>query len=336
MEKSFEKRILEMAGVRSDELPKQLIEGYKERYFNDTEQETVILVESRGVAITAYNGLISDIVNYLNETIHIGGTTQFVKKPYLDANGEKVLLPVSFYTIQIPNSIMYKWGLDGLDIVLNIFNYPTYEGYSFYDNDKDINGKEFTNQNINKEQIIIGGRAFDGNVDLDSFKMELIHEFNHFKAAEGQKKKGIKPFRVDNRLIRLKDNPAIDRITYGITTILYRLWNRDEMVAGATSVYSYIRENNLNRANFAMDVLETKAYDEYVNFSKSIGDIYTQAKPIHIELIKKLLKVKGNTDEQVLEWFCNASKELNKEYFQLMGRAASQAYDENEMKNKTI
>ena len=330
---SYNKRFLKMLGVRCDALPKQLIEDYKERYFNDTDREIVELVESRGIAITAYNGLISDIVNYLNKAMYIGGTTQYINKAYLGGDGNKKLLPVAFYSIRIPDSIMNKWALGELDIVVNIFDYPTYEGYSFIENDRDINGKEYTSPYIGKEQIVIGGRAFDGVIDLSSIRMELIHEFNHFKAAEGQRRKGITNLKHGNRLLSLKDDPTIDDITYGITVILYRLWNREEMVAGATSVYSYIKENNLNRANFAMDVLETKAYDEYIKIYKFIGNIYIHAKPVHIGLIRELLNVKGKTDKELLEWFCDASRELNREYFQLMGRAASQAYDENELKD---
>ena len=110
MDKAFNTRLLKMLGVRCSALPKQLIEDYKERYFNDTDREIVELVESRGIAITAYNELISDIVNYLNKVMYIGGTVQYINKPYLGTDGNKMLLPVAFYSIRIPDSIMDKWG----------------------------------------------------------------------------------------------------------------------------------------------------------------------------------------------------------------------------------
>jgi hypothetical protein len=334
MDLSYNKRFFELAGldnvIEMSESHKRSCYG---RWYDDNEREIINIVESRGIAVTNYDGLLNEIKTYVESTISYINPVSIEVCEYrvYNANGYITLKKSLYlYEVDIPDEILRKFGIDDLSIKVYTINYLVPVGYHIAYHDMEMRGE----YNKDENKITITCPSTNGKLNIISIREILTHEINHYYKAKKMKDKGLKNLKcnIDQGKLETYINGR-DEVVSHIAFIIYRLWIPEEMQAGAASVYGALKDTKLLRSNFGNDVRITKAFDEYSNMGKWIESFKYITIDYPFKIAMQLLGINATDIQQFKEWFINKSRWLNYEYLMRIGKAASQAYDENELKD---
>ena len=327
------RRMLQIMGVvENRQLFSEVFEAHKE-YTND-EKKRILVVEKLHIAAFKYGNVIDEIIEYIEDYIFMSDFNIRTKNGKMGWN------------FVIPSYITKKIDfIKTLDINVSIISDEenTTRNKSFGEGDINFGDFHFmTNGKIGYIKMNIHGVAIDGELIDYTIRNTLYHELNHayevYRRQENFEEKGdldVIPKIDAAKKQNVQLNLTGDKYGHMMQSIFYRLWDKSELSAAATSVYSYLKSNGGERSRLSIDLLETQAYHEYVLLKEYIDELTKYWGEEFWESYHKLYDKKQNRGTQFFKnWFIKRSRLLLKTYFHYMLSAASAYYDEIEEKMK--
>lgn len=318
--------------------------------FNKDECTVINLVEDRGLSGFRYQKIVDICVDYINKELNESdGEIEGIGTVTINGNKYNGVL-VRNFEISIPSEL-FNWVdiFDGLHITANVKNiigefnkndtikfYPTDSGKYIINSTMDYNYKT---KKLEDVRIEIGCYALNNQLNIHSFTSVFYHEFNH--AYENYKRllnsHGARSMSDINSHMRYKNAIMMVKSKHKeynkVGWILYRLWDKSELISGAASIYAELKEMGSKRGNFIKDIEKTNTYKRYKTYKKYIDEIKNDD-TITDTIWKNIAYLMGEFDNININDFKNSfikrSYMLLDKYFRQMGKVASLYYDESE------
>ena len=255
------RRMMQIMGiVENRQLFSEINEAHKE-YTND-ERKKMLVVEKLHIAAFDYSDVIDEIIEYIEDYIFV---SNFNIKTSNGKYGWKFTIPDS-----ITKKIEF---IKKLEINVSIVSLKKEEEAKNKFGNGDINFGDFhfiTGGKIGFIKMNIHGISIDDELVDYTIRNTLYHELNHayevYRRQESFEEKGdlsIMPSIDADKRNSVQLNLTNDKYGHMMQSIFYRLWDKSELSAAATSVYSYLKSNGGERSRLSIDLLETQAYHEY-------------------------------------------------------------------------
>ena len=342
--------IISKTSLNKDYILTEVERGVRLEKFNECERKVINLVEDRGLSGFRYKKIIDICVEYINKALNEEdgeiegiGTVTINGNKYNDAvvqNFEIDIPSELFNWVDIFNSLHIKANVKN---IIGDFNredeikfYPVDNGKYTINSTMDYDYKTKKLDNVNIE---INCYALNDKLNVHSFTSVFYHEFNHayenynlLKNSSGARSMSDinSHMRYKNSIMMIKSkHKSYNKVGW----ILYRLWDKSELISGAASIYAELKEMGSKRGNFIKDIERTNSYKRYKMLKKYIDDIKNEDM-ITDTLWKNIAYLMGNYKNINIDDFKNSfikrSYMLLDKYFRQMGKVASLYYDESE------
>lgn len=292
-------------------------------FLESVEKKTNRLVEERGVAAVPHREVVKKILTFCQ-----------VKASQLK-NGETI-------TFTVPQQIVSP-----IDIVTDFEIKVTVTDAS-EDNSKNGSGSVelespigFTNGKFDKATININGYSYDGVLYDRTILSSLYHELNHLydfwndaKETNSLKRSVKSVGRAGTEVpCNVTSDSLINRL---IETITYRLLSETERNALVANVYGDLQGIGSKRERFHIDVMQTKAYVNYLIISNNLRLLRNSIlkEPNGIKNLRDYMKQCGielnpydESDNAYLKEYIRKVTHILKGLYKDIGRAASVYYD---------
>lgn len=323
------RRMMQIMGiVENRQLFSEINEAHKE-YTND-ERKKMLVVEKLHIAAFDYSKVIDEIIEYIEDYIFI---SDFNSKTSSGKLGWKFTIP-EYITKKIDF-------IKKLEINVSVVSLSKEGDTKNKFGEGEINFGDFhfiTGGKIGYIKMNIHGISIDDELVDYTIRNTLYHELNH--AYEVYRRQETFEDNGDLKVIPSVDadkrksvqlNLTNDKYGHMMQSIFYRLWDKSELSAAATSVYSFLKSNGGERSRLSIDLLNTQAYHEYILLKEYIDELTKYWGENFWEKYHQLYDKKQNRGTQFFKnWFLKRSRLLLKTYFHYMLSAASAYYEEIE------
>lgn len=325
------RRMMQIMGiVENRQLFSEINEAHKE--YTKQELNEIYIVEKQHVAPFKYGNIIDEIIEYIEDYIFMSNYNLKFSNGKL---GWKFIIPES-----ITKKIDF---IKKLELIVTIVDDDEGEtlGSTFGAGDVNFGDYHFISDNkIGYMKINVKGMAIDDELIDYSIRNGIYHELNHayeaYKRQQHFEDSGdfkVAPRTDASKKQNVQQNLTGDRYGHMMQNIFYRLWDKSELSAAATSTYSYFKSNGGERSHISIDIQNTQAYHEYVRLKEDIEELNKYWDENFWETYKKLYSSKKNkTVQSFKNWFIKRSHQFLSKYFHFMLSAALLYFDENDEK----
>ena len=135
-------------------------------------------------------------------------------------------------------------------------------------------------------------------------------------------------------IIDLIDSSGSDEFTNYFSVIYYRLFDKSELSAAASSTYAYLKTVNGKRGEILKDIRKTQAYQEYQLLKSMLRELKKKNNTTWWDIKKQILwGNNGSSSPEFKNWFLLKAQNYLKKYFHYMMSAAASYYDDSEEKS---
>ena len=249
---------------------------------SEFERKSVMLVETCGVASYDVQGVIYQIVSYVNDEINkVYNTFQYTPIRYKNRKGVKIIQQsTEQLIINIPKDITKQFtNFENLEVIVKITdlkgNINPKDHICSSEGVNSVKSKgEIKNDKLVYSKITISCSSINGKLIVPDFYDAFNHEYNHayeeFKRVKNKEnnpkiKTGLEINNHINSNLRRGLLLSKNDTERAFGDILYTLWTKKEFNAWVTSTYSYLKGVESDRYSFLEDLKKTDAYKKYIN-----------------------------------------------------------------------
>lgn len=301
--------------------------------FSKSELNEAMIVEKQHVAAFKYNKAIDNIVRYIRNYILI---EKYTKKKKLGITG-------GWWKFSVPKELTSL-----IDFVANLRIDVEVEDFKWDEKESHGSGVKYTNITdtivgdvLDNAHIVVRGVSFNRRLNDYSIRNNLYHELSHayetYCREKNLKNMGERFFDASfkqQNIIDKIDSSGSDEFTNYFSVIYYRLFDKSELSAAASSTYAYLKTVNGKRGEILKDIRKTQAYQEYQLLKSMLRELKKMNNTKWWDIKKQILwGNNGSSPQEFKNWFLLKAQNYLKKYFHYMMSAAASYYDDSEEKS---